>query len=103
MGVLAGPGSETHVFEMGHLLDRCDVLDMLEESTRLKRAMIVELKDGRRFVDEASDVVVDADREEWAVFRAHEQVPVRHIAFCGPAEPPEPSYRGKSERRHPPQ
>lgn len=86
---------------MGHLLDRCDVLDLLEESTRLKRAMIFELKDGRRFVDEASDVVLDADREEWAVFRAHEQVPVRHIAFCGPAEPPEPSYRGKSERRHP--
>ncbi len=85
---------------MGHLLDRCDVVDLLEESARLKRAMLVELKDGSRFVDEVRDVVVDADREEWAVFRVHGQQPVRHISFCGPAEAPEPSYRGKAERRH---
>ena len=84
---------------MGHLLDRCDVLDLLEESTRLKRPLVVELKDGSRFVDEARDIVVDDDREEWAVFHVHEQVRVRHISFCGPASPPEPSYRGKSERR----
>ena len=80
---------------MGHMLDRCDVIDLLEESTRLKRTLIVELKDGHRFEDEARDVFTDDRREEWAVFRAHEQVPVRHISFCYPATPPETSYRGK--------
>jgi hypothetical protein len=84
------------------MLDRCDVLDLLEDSMRLKRELIVELKDGGRFVDEARDVVTDDDREEWALFRSHEQVPVRHISFCAPAVAPEPSYRGKPERRRPP-
>jgi Rho-binding antiterminator len=85
----------TQLVGMGHLLDRCDVLDLLEESARLKRSVIVELKGGRRFVDQTREVVSEAD-EEWAVFRAHDRVPVSDIAFCGPADVPEPSYRGKT-------
>ena len=61
----------------------------------MKRALIVELKDGHRFVDEAREIFLDDHRQEWAVFREHEQVPVRHISFCYPAVPQEPSYRGK--------
>jgi Rho-binding antiterminator len=80
---------------VGHLLDRCDVLDLLKESARLHRSLVVELKGGRRFVDQARDVVSE-NREEWVVFRAHDRVPVRDIAFCGPAQPVEPSYRGKT-------
>jgi hypothetical protein len=79
---------------MGHILERCDIVDVLEESVRLRRALVVELKGGHRFVDEVRDVVTD-DQGEWAVFRDHDRLPVAEISFCGPAEPPEPSYRGK--------
>ncbi len=79
---------------MSHIVERCDFLDVLEESARLHRQVQVQLKDGRRFVDQARDVVT-ADDGEWAIFRSHDRVLVDDIAFCGPAEPPEPSYRGK--------
>ena len=79
---------------MGHILDRCDILDVLEESARMRRTIIVELKGGHRFVDEVRDVVSD-EHGEWADFRAHDRAAVSEISFCGPAEAPEPSYRGK--------
>jgi transcriptional antiterminator Rof (Rho-off) len=53
---------------MSHVIERCDVLDVLEESARLHRSVQVQLKDGRHFVDRARDVVT-ADDGEWAVFR----------------------------------
>jgi len=90
---MGAPRSLTLV-HMGHLLDRCDVLDVLEESARMHRAVLVELKSGRHFVDQVRDVVTDGDGE-WAVFRAHDRLRIADISFCGPAEPPEPSYRGK--------
>jgi hypothetical protein len=93
-----GPGDErssTQLVLMGHLLDRCDLLDVLEESARLNRSIVVELKGGGRFVDQTREVVAERD-EDWAVFRAHDRVPVSDIAFCGPADAPEPSYRGKT-------
>jgi transcriptional antiterminator Rof (Rho-off) len=80
---------------VGHILDRCDVLDVLEESVRMKREVIVELKGGKRFIDQAREVV-QADQEEWALFRSHDRVLVRHISFCGPATVTEPTYRGKT-------
>lgn len=79
---------------MSHVIERCDVLDVLEESARLHRSVQVQLKDGRHFVDRARDVVT-ADDGEWAVFRDHDRVLIDDIASCGPAEPPEASYRGK--------
>jgi len=71
------------------------VLDLLEESARLRRDLLVELKGGKRFVDRAREVVAN-DGQEWAIFRAHGRVPVADISFCGPLTPPEPSYRGKT-------
>jgi hypothetical protein len=66
------------LIRMGHLLDRRDLLDALEDSAALKRPVIVEFKAGER-----------------AVFRAHDRIPVSDIAFCSPATQ-EPSYAGKS-------
>jgi transcriptional antiterminator Rof (Rho-off) len=80
---------------MGHLMDRCDVIDVLEESVTLRRPVTVELKGGRHFVDQPRDVVT-ADHQDWVQFREHEQVAVEDIAFCAPAEPVEPSYSGKT-------
>ena len=79
---------------MSHIIERCDVLDVLEESSRLHRAVSVQLKGGQRVVDQARDVVTEADAE-WVVFRHHDRVLIDDIASCGPAEPREDSYRGK--------
>jgi transcriptional antiterminator Rof (Rho-off) len=79
---------------MSHQLDRCDVIDVLEESARLHKRLTVTLKGGRHFVDEARDVLTDEDGE-WVVFRDHDRMLVDDIAFAGPAEPPESTYRGK--------
>ena len=79
---------------MGHILDRCDVLDVLEESEKVHRPLTVTLKGGGHFIDQVRTIETDGDGE-WAVFRAHDRIRVNDIAFCGPAEPPESTYRGK--------
>ncbi|MFL5303743.1 MAG: hypothetical protein ACJ8F1_00955 [Polyangia bacterium] len=83
---------------MGHLMDRCDVVDVLEESVTLRRPVTVELKGGGHFVDQPRDVVT-ADHKEWVQFQDHDQIAVDDIAFCAPAEPPASTYSGKPERR----
>jgi transcriptional antiterminator Rof (Rho-off) len=75
-------------------MDRCDVLDVLEESVTLRRVVAVELKGGRRFVDQARDVVT-ADHREWVQFRDHGEIAVDDITSCAPAEQPEASYDSK--------
>jgi hypothetical protein len=82
---------------MGHLLDRGDVIDVLEESAVLSRPVQVELKGGSSFVDQAR-FVVSEDGEDWAVFRYYDTVPVSKIAFCAPTTPNISSYRGKATR-----
>ncbi len=76
-------------------MDRCDVIDVLEESVTLKRPVTVELKGGGHFVDRARDVVT-ADDGEWVQFHDHDRMLVDDIAFCAPAEPPAASTGGKS-------
>jgi hypothetical protein len=82
------------------LLERCDLIDMLEESVRLHRPLSVELKDGKSFTDEARDVT-DGEAGEWAIFRFHDRVPLGEISTCRLAVPPESTYRGKPARAHP--
>jgi transcriptional antiterminator Rof (Rho-off) len=79
---------------MGHIIDRCDVIDVLEESARLHRRVLVTLKHGHQFVDETRDVETTPDGE-WAVFREHDRILIDDIASAGPAEPREATYRGK--------
>ena len=83
---------------MGHIIDRCDVIDVLEESARLHRRVRVTLKHGQHFVDETRAVETTPDGE-WAVFRDHDRILVDDIASAGPAEPPESTYRGKLQMR----
>jgi transcriptional antiterminator Rof (Rho-off) len=75
-------------------LERCDIIDMLEEAAVSRRSVAVELRSNERFTDHVRDVVTE-DGEEWAVFAAHERVPVRHIHHCARALPWEPTYAGK--------
>jgi hypothetical protein len=85
----------TQISGMGHLMDRCDVIDVLESSVKLQRAVTVELKNGRKFVDQAKDVVTEPDGPEWVQFRDHDRVIVDDIVFCTPADPPSSSYDAK--------
>jgi hypothetical protein len=69
-------------------MDRCDVIDVLEASAKLRRTVTVELKNGHKFVDQAKDVVTEPDSPEWVRFRDHDRVIVDDIVFCTPADPP---------------
>jgi hypothetical protein len=79
---------------MAHMLDRGDVLDLLEEAVVLKRPVAVELRGDRHFVDHVREVVT-RDGADWVVFKAHETVLLRDIHSVARGEPIEPSYAGK--------
>jgi transcriptional antiterminator Rof (Rho-off) len=76
-------------------MDRCDVIDVLESSVKLKAAVTVELRDGGRFVDRAKDVVTEPGGPEWVQFRDHDRIIVDDIVFCAPAAPRSSSYDTK--------
>ena len=76
-------------------MDRCDVIDVLESSVKLKQAVTVELKNGRKFVDQAKDIVTEPDSPEWVQFRGHDRIIVDDIVFCAPIAPRSSSYDSK--------
>jgi len=80
---------------VGHVVERCDIIDVLEESARFRRPVAVTLTDGHHFIDQVRQVLTEADGE-WAVFRMHDRVLIDDLASCTPAAPPEASYRGKT-------
>ena len=85
---------------MGHLMDRCDVIDVLESSVKLRQAVTVELRSGGKFVDKAKDVVTEPDGPEWVQFRDHDRVIIDDIVFCAPVAPRSDSYDAKIVTRH---
>jgi transcriptional antiterminator Rof (Rho-off) len=78
---------------MGHVVDRSDFLDVLEESATLRRPVEVHLRDGHRFEDIARQVVTQ-DGEEYAIFEQHASLPMKSISDCRRAAPVEPTYAG---------
>jgi hypothetical protein len=79
---------------MAHMLDRGDVLDLLEEAVVLKRQVAVNLRGDRHFVDHVREVVT-RDGDDWVVFKTHETVLLRDIHTVARAAPIEPTYAGK--------
>jgi hypothetical protein len=79
---------------MGHLIDRCDFIDVLEESVTTGGAVTVELIGGTRFTDRVRDVTTQ-DGTDYAEFRNHATVAVDDILSCTRAQPLETSYAGK--------
>lgn len=79
---------------MGHRIDRGDVIDMLEESVIRKIPVVVELTNGRRFEDRVTDIG-KWEGEDHVAFAEHEFTPLRQIAKCLRATPPEYTYAGK--------
>jgi Rho-binding antiterminator len=72
---------------MGHLIDRCDVLDILEESVVIKRPVAIKLEGGREFTDQVRDVVTEGGTD-YVDFRDHGRMPVADIRSAVRAEQP---------------
>lgn len=79
---------------MGHQVGPCDFLDVLEEGAVLKRAVLVDLKDGRHFTDTVRDVVTE-NGEDFVVFHDHGRMALHQLSNARRAQPIEPSYEGK--------
>jgi Rho-binding antiterminator len=79
---------------MSHNVERCDFIDMLEESARTHRTVAVTLRGDTRFADDVRDVVTE-DHEDFAIFRDHGRVAVREILDCVWTAPRVSSYDAK--------
>jgi Rho-binding antiterminator len=79
---------------MSHLVERCDFIDMLEESAKMHRTVAVTLRGDTRFSDDVRDVVTE-EGEDYALFRDHGRVPVREIIDCVWTAPRDESYDSK--------
>jgi hypothetical protein len=65
--------------------NRCDILDVLEESVTTGRTVAVELTGGAHFVDLVRDVVTSGG-EDFAEFKQHGRLAVTEISSCTRAE-----------------
>ena len=79
---------------MSHQVERCDFIDMLEESAKTHRSLEVTLRGETRFADDVRDVVTE-EGEDYALFRDHGRVPVSDILDCVWTGPREESYDRK--------
>jgi Rho-binding antiterminator len=79
---------------MSHQVERCDFVDMLEESAKMRRPLAVTLRGATHFADLVRDVVTEAG-EDYAVFRDHGRVAVSEILDCVWTAPREVTYDSK--------
>ncbi len=78
----------------GEDIDRCDILDVLEEAVTTGRKVTVQLRDGRQFVDNVTDVET-TDGQDIARFKSEGEIAVNDIRDCLRAEVAEPTYDAK--------
>jgi Rho-binding antiterminator len=79
---------------MGHLVERCDFIDMLEEAAKMHRPIAVTLRGDTHFSDDVRDVVTE-NGQDFVLFRDHGRVPVTEILDCVWTAPREESYDSK--------
>ena len=79
---------------MSHQVERCDFIDMLEESAKTHRQVAVTLRGETHFSDDVRDVVTE-EGEDYALFRDHGRVAVTDILDCVWTAPREESYDRK--------
>lgn len=75
---------------MGQSIDRCDIIDLLEESVTTGRQVVVSTSGGLKFTDRVRDVTTESG-EDWVEFRDHERMPVSDIQDCARAQPHQPT------------
>lgn len=79
---------------MGHEVDRCDIIDVLEEAAKLGGEVKVKTAGGDSFVDAVRDVTTEGG-EDFATFRTRGRLAVSSIQDCTRARPVQPSYDAK--------
>lgn len=79
---------------MSHQIERCDFIDMLEESAKFHRTIAVTLKGDKHFSDAVRDVVTE-DGADYAIFHDHGRIPLKDIVDCGWKDVPPASYDSK--------
>ena len=79
---------------MSHQVERCDFIDMLEESAKTHRPVVVTLRGETHFSEDVRDVVTE-DGEDYALFRDHGRVAVTDILDCVWTSPREATYDRK--------
>jgi hypothetical protein len=79
---------------MSHQVERCDFIDMLEESAKLHRPVSVSVRGDTHFADSVRDVVTE-DGDDYAFFRDHGRIPVSQILDCAWTGPRPDGYDRK--------
>ena len=79
---------------MGHIIEKCDFLDVLEEAAVLGTEVVVDLRDGEHFTD-AVRAVVTEDGQDFALFKNHGRLSVGSLSDARRAAPRIASYEGK--------
>jgi hypothetical protein len=79
---------------VSHLVERCDFIDMLEESARMHRPVAVTLRGDKKFEDLVLDVVTEGGRE-LVQFRDHGQLAIHEILDCVWTAPRPEGYDAK--------
>lgn len=63
------------------VIDRCDILDLLEIAVRSHHPVEVELRDGQRFRDQVRDIHTTGG-EDYIEFQQRPKIPLTAIASC---------------------
>ena len=79
---------------MGHIVESCDFLDVLEEAATLGTEVAIDLRDGGHFTDSVRDVVTE-DGQDFALFKNHGRVALHAVSDARRAAPRVDSYEGK--------
>ncbi|HXI56981.1 MAG TPA: hypothetical protein VNO55_13030 [Polyangia bacterium] len=79
---------------MSHNIDRCDFIDMFEESEKLRRPIRVTVPGDRHFTDLVKQVITEQG-QDFVLFRDHGRIPVTDVLDCVFAEPPRQGYDTK--------
>jgi transcriptional antiterminator Rof (Rho-off) len=75
-------------------MDRCDVLDVLEEAVRARGSVEVRFRDGETIEVRVREVVTRGG-EDYALLANADAVPVSQISACRRLRPPGKSYDPK--------
>jgi len=79
---------------MGHIVEKCDFLDVLEEAAVLGTEVVVDLRDGGHFTDHVREVITE-DGQDFALFKTHGRLGVHTMSDARRAAPRIDSYEGK--------
>jgi hypothetical protein len=71
---------------MGQLIDRGDIIDILEESVTTGWAVAVEMRGGKQFIDRVRDVITTGG-EDFVEFREQGRYGVSEIVNCARGQP----------------